>query len=328
MFVVERRVFASMAAAVLGCTSMGWGATVFTDTFSASATYPGGSSGATYTATDGVGQDTSVTDTWTAGSGMLTYSRSDTGNDSNYDYKSSVLLTNGSAASAGNTAGLSIFTVTGIIHDVPPTNTEQPGLIISGSTAAGGYLLEIDNAYNSDFVLLAESADELLGDEEVDNLAQSPPNNVIRDLLHPVQGHDYALSVTETRPGVGNPSFDVVISDLTDPSSTPFDSGAITDTLEDTSSFDGTQIGYRLRDPLEVYTDANSDVVMPSFGALTLVEVPEPDTLGLLTAGMFLLLGRQRGPFQVRRRGRDAKIKGMVARQIRDSGQQRVPAGG
>ena len=57
------------------------------------------------------------------------------------------------------------ITVKSKINDIPAGNTAQPGVVLSGSVNAGGYLITDFTGANNDFVLLAETGNQLLGDE-------------------------------------------------------------------------------------------------------------------------------------------------------------------
>lgn len=271
MFVIKLKVMVSLTA-VLGLCGMANAAPVFSDSFNAANTYTSGSTGGAYAESD---EDSSIPGTWTAGGGALAYSRQ--GTSAPFTYRSSILLTNGSTPSTGSTAGLTTFTVAGIINNnITDVNTAQGGLVITGSASAGGYLLEIDNGQGNNFALLAETGPELLGDEG------SPQPIVNTSLGFAPVGHSFGVSVTENR-SAANPLFTISISDLTMGGSTLY-SGSFNDP-NDPSSFGGTQIGYRVRDP------SQSD--MPSFGTLSL-STPEPGSLGLTGIAMMFLLGRRR----------------------------------
>jgi hypothetical protein len=128
-----------LMAALCSTGGVARAAMLYTDAFTSGGPYTGSATGTTtgnYSATD---QDASVGGTWTASGGTLTYTR--TGSDTGYE--SSTLLTGGSTNATGSNAGLSQFSVSGNLLNVNPTNTQQ-GLIISGSTSLGGYLLETD----------------------------------------------------------------------------------------------------------------------------------------------------------------------------------------
>ena len=258
---------------------------VFVDNFSSVSTITSANPGNGYQVTD-----ESFPGAWRTGKGRISYSRGVTGSDPDqYRYASSILLTTGASPSTGSPAGLSQFTVATTFYDIPSINTAQPGLIVTGSASAGGYLLEIDNGQNttgqgSPFVLRAESGPELTGDEG--------SGEVVANFGIPKSMHDYAVSVTENRNGPSVfssidsqnlepiPSFRVSIFDLTD--NTSFYDGIFVDS-EHASDFGGTQIGFRVRDPLDADT--------PTFGPLSLA-VPEPIAFSPLAVAATLLLRR------------------------------------
>jgi hypothetical protein len=271
MFIIKRKVMVSLALATLGLCGTTRAAPVFSDSFNAAKTYTSGSTGGAYAESD---EDSSIPGTWTAGGGTLAYSRQ--GTTGPFTYRSSVLLTSGSTPSTGSTAGLTTFTVAGIINNnITAVNTAQGGIIVTGSASAGGYLLEIDNGQGNNFALLAETGPELLGDEG------TPQPVVNTSLGFAPDGHSFGVSVTEDRSGV-HPFFTISIADLT--MGSMLYSGSFSDP-NDPSSFGGTQIGYRVRDPSE------SD--MPSFGTLSL-STPEPGSAGLMGIAMIFLLVRRR----------------------------------
>jgi len=270
---------AALCVIVLGFFRTAHADPLYLDTFSTASAYSAGNSGPFVLADE----SNTAMSVWTAGNGTLTYSRANTSRDPAYNYESSVILTSGSTPNTGSTAGLSDFTVTGIINSIPPVNTSQSGLLITASLGSGpgtgGYLLEVDNGQNKGpggpFVLLAETSAELLGDEG--------SGEVVQNFGIPVVGDNYGISVTVDRSAT-NPLFNVVIQDLT--LNSTFYSGTFTDT-GNTSDFGGTQIGYRVRDPL--------DAEMPSFGALSLsVPEPEPRNMILLAAAVLVLLRTRR----------------------------------
>jgi hypothetical protein len=259
------------AAAVLGVCQITNGDPIFSDSFSLQNTYIGapapGKLAGRYTATDGTGSnDSNPTGTWMAQGGALVYSRSGssppTSND-NYNYVSSLLLTSGTTSETGSTAGLAAFTVTTTFNDIPAVNTAQQGLIISGSLGkgpgTGGYLLEDDNGQNSSLVVLAETGNELLGDEECDGPGTG---QVVGSCGTLIVGDSYEVSVTEYRPADpnGHTSFSVVVIDQ-GPKNKAKNVYTFSDS-NNTGTFGGTQIGLRVRSPLD------SD--QPSFGPLTL----------------------------------------------------------
>ena len=247
-------------------------APLYEDTFAAGATYSASSPAGPYTAAD-----ETIGGTWTAGSGVLTYSRPNSGRDPQYRYSTSLLLTNGSTPATGSTAGLTDFTVRGVIRNVPADNTAQPGLVVSGSREQGGYVLTVDNGRGNEFALLAVNGEQILGDE-------GTPQEVVMSFGKPTRGDSYAIAVTVHRPpgGAAHPSFDVTITSVGPTNAGTLYDGSFTDTVR-TASFGGSQIGYRVRNPLD--GDA------PAFGTLSL-SVPEPQSLGLL--GVLGLASRRR----------------------------------
>jgi hypothetical protein len=277
---------AGLAAGLLGVSKSARSQVVFCDDFSAGNTYTALAPGGNYTAFD----ESSV-GTWTAGGGTLSYARVSQNPPAIGDifqYSSSVLLTNGATASTGNTAGLSQFTVDARINDIPAGNTAQPGVVVSGSVDAGGYLVTDFTGANNDFVLLAETGNQLVGDE-------GGSAAIVKDLGASsgpaVLGHDYSLSVTEDRSGA-NPTFSVTILDLGPynaaiaPDPTVYYSGVFQDLAHD-SDFGGTQIGYRVRDAHDEETS--------EFGSLSLsIPSPEPGFLGFLLPATLSLRRRNR----------------------------------
>jgi hypothetical protein len=270
----RRATIAAVVAALLDASKSAHAAPVFVDDFTVGSTYTALAPNGIYTVSD---EDSAGT--WTASAGTLTYTRVSQNPPAIgdiYHYSSSVLLTNGATASGGNTAGLSQFTVDAKVFNIPAGNTAQPGVIVSGNTSAGGYLVTDYTAADNHFVLLAETGDELLGDEGgsiavvKDFGTESGPAAI---------GHDYSISVTEDRSGA-NPSFAVSILDLgpdgcaNPPAPTVYYSGTFQD-LAHASDFGGDQIGYRVRDAHDEETS--------TFGTLSLsIPSPEPSFLGLL----------------------------------------------
>ena len=252
---------------------------VFEDAFAAHAAYTVATPGGPYVAADEV-----FPGTWTADSGVLTYSRPDTGRDPDYQYSTSLLLTGGSTPATGTTAGLTDFTVRGTLRNIPSDNTAQPGLVVSGSRERGGYVLMVDNGQLNEFVLLAVDGGQILGDE-------GTPQMVVKKFGKPTQGDSYSIAVTEhrTADAAGHPSFDVSIVSTGPTHPGTLYAGSFTDP-DHTSDFGGRQIGYRVRNPL----DGNA----PAFGPLSL-SVPEPASLGLL--GMVMTALRRPGPRVTRR---------------------------
>lgn len=262
---------ATIAGAILGVCAVAHADPLFIDSFTLQNTYAGapapGKSGGRYTVIDGTGSASSnPSGTWTAGDGRLTYAR-DTSTPPTtsdvYNYVSSVFLAGGSVPEQGNTAGLREFTVTTTFNDIPAVNTAQPGLIVSGNVGrgpgTGGYLLEDYNGQGSELVLLAETGNELLGDEEGDGVGSG---QVVGDCGSLTTGDSYKVSVTEYRPSDanGHTSFSATIVDLG-----PSDKRTALYTFADkynVGTFGGTQIGFRVRDPL--------DTDKPSFGPLSL----------------------------------------------------------
>src|SRR5207302_7154136 len=112
-----------------------------------------------YTLTDNAG----LNSTWTVGGGTLNYARTAGGG-----WGSSVFLLNPSVAS---TAGQTLFTVSGDFKGAAAAPADgryyQPGLILSGDTTNGGFvLMEFENGqYQGHLVLLRETGGQLTGDE-------------------------------------------------------------------------------------------------------------------------------------------------------------------
>ena len=160
---------------------------------------------------------------------------------------------------------------------MPADNTAQPGLVIAGSREQGGYILTLDNGRGNEFALLAVNGAQILGDE-------GSPQEVIKTFGKPTRGDSYAIAVTMHRPPTegAHSSFDVTIISLGPTSASTLYEGSFTDTGR-TVDFGGSQIGYRVRNPLD--GDA------PAFGALSL-SVPEPQSLCVL--GMVALALRRR----------------------------------
>jgi hypothetical protein len=262
---------AGIAGAMLGFCSVARAEPLFTDSFSLEKSYGGapapGKSNGTYTAIDGNGSaNSNPAGTWTARDGTLVYSRaasSPPSSSDNYNYVSSVLLTCGSTPATGNTAGLSAFTVTTTFKDIPGVNTAQQGLIVSGSVGTGpgtgGYLMEDYNGQDSSLVLLAETGNELLADEQADGAGTG---QVVGNCGSLTEGDSYKVSVTEYRPSDpnGHTSFSATITDL-GPSAKTTTVYTFTD-KSNSGTFGGAQIGLRVRDPL--------DTDKPSFGGLSL----------------------------------------------------------
>jgi hypothetical protein len=245
---------------------------VFTDAFSTAHAYTAGTAGE-YTVKD---ENDAFKSTWTAGGGLLTYSRPPSDTDPNgYRYNSSVFLSAGLSPATGSTVGLVKFVVKGSIHGIFADNTAQPGLIVSASIEEGGYLLAVDNQRGGHFALLSVSGSELMADE-----GSGGAHHVVHEFLNPVQGHDYGLSVTVDRSGA-HPAFDVAITDLGVAGSTV--RYVFSDPTRD-STFGGTQIGYRVRNPL--------DGQRPTFGALSLTVVPEPTATAFCALAIASLLLR------------------------------------
>jgi hypothetical protein len=297
MLELKRAAIAGLVAAVPGASKTAWAAVVFVDDFSAGNTYTAVSPSGNY-----IASDESSVGTWTASGGTLSYARisqNPPAIDDIFFYSSSILLTNGSSASAGNTAGLNQFTIDAKINDIPVGNTAQPGVIVSGSVNAGGYLITDFTGDNNDFVLLAETGSQLLGDE---GGSAAIVKDFGTDSGPAALGHDYSLSVTEDRSGA-NPIFSVTILDLgpddvpVPPAPTVYYAGSFQD-VSHASDFGGTQIGYRARDAHDEETS--------TFGSLSLsVSVPEPGFLGFLFPA--ILLPRRR---HARTQKRSAKSLG------------------
>jgi hypothetical protein len=280
MFLSGRSAFATIVGAVfgamLGACALAQADPLFTDSFALQNSYAGapapGKSAGRYTVIDGTGSaNSNPAGTWTARDGTLTYSRSPSNpatSSDNYNYVSSLLLSTGTTPATGNTAGLSAFTVTTTFNAIPPANTAQQGLIVSGSIGSGpgtgGYVLEDDNGQGSRLVLLAETGNELLGDEAVDGAGTG---QVIGDCGSLTAGDSYKVSVTEYRSSdaSGHTSFSATIVDL-GPSNKATAVYSFSDKFN-SGTFGGTLIGLRVRDPL--------DTDKPSFGPLCL-SLPAP----------------------------------------------------
>jgi hypothetical protein len=277
---------AVVVAEVLAMTCAAQAGAAFLDPYTTAETYTEAAPGEYRLAEE----NGSFASKWTAANGILTYSRKVgvNGQDPDYRYNSAVLLTTGNDATGGNTANLKKFTVAGTIKNVPSVNTAQPGLVISGSVEQGGYILTVDNQFDGEFVLLSVDGPELLGDEGASGTPPGP-HHVVKRMLNPVDGHDYSVSVTVDRTGA-NPSFSVSIVDLTlnDPERA-YESGVFLDNARGVD-FGGTQIGYRVRNPLDGQT--------PAFGPLSLTVVPEPSAAAAVPAvfGVAILLRRAGRP--------------------------------
>ncbi len=277
----KRTAIATITFALMGIVQSARADPAFADNFVTPSTYTALHPVGNYSASD----ENSL-GTWTSGGGTLNYTRVSQDPPAigdSYYYSSSVLLTNGTTASLGNTAGLSRFTINAKIDDIPAGNTAQPGVVLSGSVSAGGYLITDFTGANNDFVLLAETGSQLLGDE-------GGSTAIVKDLgaiSGPAAlGHNYSISASEDRSGL-NPQFSITILDLgpADAAIPPDPSVYFSGTFQDfahTSDFGGTQIGYRTRDAHDEETS--------SFGPISLsVAVPEPHSLGILVAaGLFV----------------------------------------
>ncbi|HEX8339635.1 MAG TPA: hypothetical protein VF624_01875 [Tepidisphaeraceae bacterium] len=277
--------FAVVFAEALALTCAAQAGAAFLDPYTTAETYTATTPGKYRLAEE----NTAFESKWTAANGSLTYSRKlgVNGQDPAYRYNSAVLLTTGNDAAGGNTANLKKFTVAGTIKNIPSVNTAQPGLVISGGVEQGGYILTVDNQFDGEFVLLSVDGQELLGDEGASGTPPGP-HHVVKRLFDPIEGHDYSVSVTVDRTGP-NPSFSVSIADLTlnDPGSR-YESGTFSDHTRGVD-FGGTQIGYRVRNPLDGQT--------PAFGPLSLTVVPEPSPAAIPAVfGLAILLRRSGRP--------------------------------
>ena len=192
---------------------------------------------ANYTESDQTAPPT-LMNTWTIANGTLNYNVTATNG-----WNSSVFLLKPSVA---NTGGLFQFQVSGdIIKGGDPVTSInlQPGLIISGDTTSGGFVvMEYDNgAFANHLVLLQETGTQLLGDE---GGVGNPPvvfdfgdiSTNLEDTFHIVANVD--------RTGA-NPVFNIAITDLTTPSFT-IAPATITD-MNVPANYGGTQIGWRAR---------------------------------------------------------------------------------
>ena len=119
--------------------------------------------------------------------------------------------------------------------------------------------MEDDNGQSGSLVLLAETGNELLADEAVDGPGTG---QVVGDCGTVIVGDSYKVSVTEYRPADpnGHTGFSVTVVDL-GPSKRTTALYTFADKYH-AGIFGGTQIGLRVRDPLD--TDE------PAFGALSL----------------------------------------------------------
>lgn len=270
-------------AAALACSALSVkAAPTFTDNYSTDTT-------ANYTQTNDPGAPATLTETWAVGGGTLNYTRHNTvaGADA---WATSVFLTKPTIAS---TAGMSSFTVEGdalgntSFHLNPTDSTSnnfhyfQPGLVLSGDTVKGGYVVELfenggtPHPAQWHWVLLRENGGQLSGDE---GGTTTPPlladfgnyQNFITDNFH-VSG-----TVDKTGP---HPALTVTVTDTTAGFSSTrsfIDTGVA-------SSFGGSSIGWRTRYHL--------DNAALSFDNLTLeAAVPEPATAGMLVLGAVGLL--------------------------------------
>ena len=194
---------------------------VFTDTYSADTT-------ANYTES----VESGIQDSWKVSGGKLNYSIS-----VNSGWHSSMFLLNPSIA---NTAGLPRFTTSG---DIFAPHTYQPGLVLTGDTSSGGFVVQEYNngQYANHLVLLRETGSQFVGDE---GGTGNPP--VLADFGDISQhfGDTFHVAGAVDRTGA-HPVITVSITDLSSPvlaipTKTVVDSG-------DPANFGGTQIGWRAR---------------------------------------------------------------------------------
>ena len=171
-------------------------------------------------------------DSWTVSNGTLNYKVT-----TNNSWTSSVFLLNPSVVS---TTGLSKFTTSGDI--IGPQNY-QPGLILTGDTTSGGFVVQEYNAgqFANHLVLLQESGGQLLGDE---GGTGNPP--VLADFgdISAHLGDTFHVSGAVDRTGA-HPVISVSITDLTAPSF-QLPTRTVTATTVP-ANFGGTQIGWRAR---------------------------------------------------------------------------------
>jgi len=258
----------AIAAAALACgASLVRGQVVFSDNYSTDTT-------GNYTLTDG---DPNEKSAWTVSNGVLNYSRTGTAS-----WSSSVFLLNPSIAS---TAGIPVANVSGDVigaTNYTTGNYYQPGLVISGDPTNGGFVVaEYENGkYQYHFVLLRETGAQLIGDE---GGVTNPP--VLAD-FGSIAGHltdNYHISALIDRTGA-HPVFNVSITDLT--TGMPVVTGQTATDSADPANYGGTQIGWRAR-----YDNNNA---MFGVDNLSLVNAPEPASLGLVLVGAAGLMVRRR----------------------------------
>jgi len=171
-------------------------------------------------------------DSWKVSNGTLNYTVSATNT-----WNSSVFLLKPSVA---NTAGLSKFTASGDI--IGPKNY-QPGLILTGDTTNGGFIVQEYNAgqYANHLVLLQETGAQLLGNE---GGTGNPP--VLADFgnISAHLGDTFHVSGAIDRTGA-HPVITVSITDLTAGSFTMPTQTMTASTVP--ANYGGTQIGWRAR---------------------------------------------------------------------------------
>ena len=177
-------------------------------------------------------------DSWTVSGGRLNYAVQSTNM-----WNTSVFLLNPGIAS---TNGLARFVTSGDF--IVPQNF-QPGLILSGDTINGGFVVqEYDNGtFNNHLVLLRETGGQLLGDE---GGTGNPP--VLADMgdISAHAGDTFHISGTIDRSGP-HPLITIAVTDLTNPAFT-IAQQTVTDSF-DPANYGGTQIGWRAR-----YQDATA----------------------------------------------------------------------
>lgn len=177
-------------------------------------------------------------DSWTVSGGTLNYAVQATNG-----WNSSVFLLNPTVAS---TTGLTRFTTSG---DIIAGHNFQPGLVLSGDTSDGGFVVqEYDNGpYNNHLVLLRETGAQLVNDE---GGTGNPP--VLGDFgdISAHEGDTFSISGTVDRSGA-HPVITVSIIDRTTPGFI-IAPQVLTDAA-DPANYGGGQIGWRAR-----YQDATA----------------------------------------------------------------------